>query len=171
MATLPEFLEPLAAFQQRVAFANLAGDLLVPYGTAALDARALQRPGVADPLTDWGFQRGTRDTGPGAAPGPRARPWNGPHVFDTRRDGDGGTTALRRGPVEARMADSLNALGWRRVGVRFPSTVAVPLAHQKLVAFQRDRWRRLAVGWIEGTAVGAKVMQRAAEVLLAEPGR
>jgi hypothetical protein len=153
------FARPLGAFARRIAFANVAGDFMVPFGTAAIDARRDDWPGFAD--------------GPGVASGygaPASAARRGPILFDVDVPpaSSAAADAAAAWSHEERMAASLNELSWRKVGVRFDSTSGprLPLAHNKLAALRREGWRRALLERIEGTSEGAAVMEHAADLLL-----
>ena len=168
--------EALRAFGRRRLYANLRGDFMVPFGTAALEsawgagvgdgrraeelARLLLRPtggqrageGAAAAGVDEAALSGRAD---GLAlvrqPGEGLLGPDGPEEW---ADGGGGP--------EDRMATELRSAGWSRVAVSFRSaTTALPMAHNKLPALKRDGWRA-AIALIEGADDGTPVMQHAA---------
>ena len=119
-----ESIQALRAFERRVLLANTVGDFMVPFGTAAIDATFESRPGFA------------------SAPAHARRPglpariaFDLPAVHaDTAPACDAQSSAAS---FEQRAAAALNALGWRKVGVRFETVSILPLAHNKLCALTR----------------------------------
>lgn len=160
----------LGAFQRRRAYANLKGDFMVPFGTAAFETAAAS-------AATWTF--GFRDShlahNFARAPGVR---FVDESVLSGSRDGiavvkedspaglDVRLSQVVAETREGRMAASINALGWSKVGVIFRSAGRLsPLAHNRLPALRRDGWRR-GIDALEQVHQGRPVMLHAAQYLL-----
>lgn len=147
------FLEPLRAFRARRAYGTARGDFMVPVASAlftALPPAALARQG--ERLEDRDAPAG------GAAYLVRAAAY------------DGSRAALPAD--ERRLAEGLDAVGFDRVLVEFPSAgpLGAPLAHNKLVALERPPAdpRATLLRGVEGTDVGRPVMDGLARWLLGQ---
>mmetsp|Transcript_5311 Transcript_5311/g.12909 ORF Transcript_5311/g.12909 Transcript_5311/m.12909 type:complete len:457 (+) Transcript_5311:252-1622(+) len=118
------FLEALRVFEQRVLYANCQHDLMVPYGTAALDTTMRK-------VVDNAFA-----------------PPKGAVVIDEKHDEQGCRVwyEISESPAleteanqseEEQMAESLRSVSWRTVGVDFQ--VPIPLiAHNRIIAMMRN---------------------------------
>lgn len=114
-ADLP-FLPALAAFDRRVCYANAVNDFLVAYQTASITPAKRSAPRVDLPR--------------GAPPQVIQVLDRPPQPLDAAEVGRDGLAWQRR------MAAGLATLTWREVTVAFPGVL--PLAHNKIVALQRD---------------------------------
>mmetsp|Transcript_60500 Transcript_60500/g.140922 ORF Transcript_60500/g.140922 Transcript_60500/m.140922 type:complete len:174 (-) Transcript_60500:29-550(-) len=145
-------------------YANLWGDFMVPFGTAALEpswgagffdesaANAfLKRPDV-QVLDSCALRRGC----------------NG--LAAVRRvESCRGGTVQQRAEDEKAMAASLDACGWSKYAVTFRSTGTwFPMAHNKIAALRREGWRRWAFSWLEGTSDGDSLMGHIADAVLSD---
>lgn len=173
------FGEALGVFSRRRCYANLRGDFMVPFGSAAIEtapwgwgvddeqhARAFaSRAGVA--FTDDAVVDGRKD-GIGVVCEARAEAMRLPRRrrqsewIDDEND-DGGES----GGLEELMRSGLHAHGWSKVGIGFASATATsPLAHNRLVALRREAgWRQGFGEWVERTQEGAFVMADCAEYI------
>ena len=119
MAVDDAYTRPLSLFAARRAYANVAGDFLVPLATAAFiptaEARPELAPAPAGAPDGVGRIAGQLTTASATCAGPAAAP----------RDSAGDSTAM-----EVAMASSLDALGWTKVFVEFPGQI-VPLSHSE----------------------------------------
>eukprot|EP00933_Yihiella_yeosuensis_P068822 TRINITY_DN747_c1_g1_i3.p1 TRINITY_DN747_c1_g1~~TRINITY_DN747_c1_g1_i3.p1 ORF type:complete len:436 (+),score=115.25 TRINITY_DN747_c1_g1_i3:187-1308(+) len=169
------FLSALSAFKDRSLYANLWGDFMVPFGTAAfepswgsgfqdeamiedfvkrsgatvLDESVLQRrqDGVAAQV----------DTGSAPAVG------GGAPAATSATSGNG--------DAEIEMAKCLSACGWKKFAVGFANASTLfPMAHNKIAALSRDGWRKAAFSWIEGAEDGCKLMLHIANYITASVG-
>mmetsp|Transcript_17839 Transcript_17839/g.43097 ORF Transcript_17839/g.43097 Transcript_17839/m.43097 type:complete len:456 (+) Transcript_17839:171-1538(+) len=156
MAISPLFLQGVRTFKRRRAYANLEGDFLVPFGTAAFHV-VPNRPG-------WGLLEGSLSNAfvQNASPLNRAgsspiecemvlppRDFPAPPVIDS---------------AAARMAASLDACGWSKIGVRFRGPF--PLSHNKMVALEGGGLFRDPVRWI--WVEGRGVMDSLAEYIVSD---
>ena len=177
------FGEALAAFGRRRCYANLRGDFMVPFGSAAIEtgpwgcgirdaqhARAFARSAgvrysdeaVLDGMRDGiAVIRETRPVAPGRMRSPRRRrqsEWIDDDDFDP-------SWARTAGPEDS-MRTGLHAHGWSKVAVSFHSaTTLSPLAHNRLVALRRDGWKQAISESLERTQEGTFVMTDCAEWL------
>lgn len=166
-------LTALRAFRRRRLYANLKGDFMVPFGTAAfeLDAGGAGRwgAGVGDAwrMAAWAEACefcdsavlageasgicGVRDVAP--------RP---PSASEEEAAGGGAADGW-----EEAMRAGLEGCGWSKVGCAWASAgTATPVAHNKLPALRRpDGWRR-GFEAIEGAHEGRPIMAHAAAYIL-----
>jgi hypothetical protein len=154
VSTEPPFLEALAAFQRRVAYANAENDFLVAYETAAL------RTSAAAAAVAAAQQRQ-------AAAAAAARAAGSAHILYTVTHA--ATPAAPASPtssdalaLQRAMAAGLGTLAWTETAVRFPGVM--PLAHNKIVALRRAGDPLLT--WL--AADGAPVVAHTAAALLAD---
>mmetsp|Transcript_50955 Transcript_50955/g.159787 ORF Transcript_50955/g.159787 Transcript_50955/m.159787 type:complete len:382 (+) Transcript_50955:49-1194(+) len=167
------FLAALRSFRRRALYANLWGDFMVPFGTAAIEPSwgpgfsdeqnvesFLARPGV-EVLSQPVLQRD--------ADGLAAR-LQAP-AADANREAEGEAAAGDGSSAEAAMATSLEACGWSKFAVAFRGTGTwFPMAHNKIAALRREGWRRYAFSWLEGTEDGDELMGHMADYILASAG-
>lgn len=153
----------LRCFQQRRLYANLVGDFMVPFGTAAIEVGGWSA-GVGDAALSTRFtQRDDVSFRDASVCEGRA---DGVAVICEQAgfDSDGGDRDL---VIEERMRRGLSSVSWSKcaVGFRGVSTL-LPMAHNKLPALRRDGWRR-AFEFVEQAHEGAGVMQHCAEFIVA----
>jgi len=148
------FVDALASFERRCAYANAVNDFLVAFETASIDpdatrtmrkkrSREASNPASANIIDAGGF---------GAAAGPTGSfpfPFTGaPRIADERdhiptdpasheRSLSGSGSDAGDGlALQRKMAAGLQTLSWHHVDVEFPGYL--PLAHNKICALQRD---------------------------------
>lgn len=151
----------LKAFRRRRLYANIKGDFLVPFGTAAIEGGR------------WG-----------------AGVYDARHADDFLQPADGlvfveprvwagevdGIAAVREagvsdaggggGPVQEAMVAGLNTCSWSKVAVSFRgASTALPVAHNRLPALRRDGWRK-AFSVLEKTHLGVPIMSDVARYVL-----
>ena len=160
----------LRAFRRRRAYANLCGDFMVPFGTAAMMGTPWGA-GAADERYAAAFEasRTTALTFPGGRgfvdEGDAPSPDGGRRGADAANVPWEGATRL---PWEERMRLGLRAASWSRVSIRFDDVgTFAPLAHNRLPCVRRRGWRR-AFEWVEQAHKGAPVVEHAARYLLAD---
>lgn len=155
-----DFVEALAAFRTRCAYANATNDFLVAYETASLDpdaAEALRRRKSGMPHeaknnnNGWGDSSDGKSSHGGWAGGVGGFSGSA-RIVDERRvkaeskDGflkasSSKTSSGDSQRVQRVIAAGLRTLEWYHVDVEFPGVA--PLAHNKICALQRDpvtRW-------------------------------
>mmetsp|Transcript_56761 Transcript_56761/g.130342 ORF Transcript_56761/g.130342 Transcript_56761/m.130342 type:complete len:374 (-) Transcript_56761:188-1309(-) len=156
------FARALSAFRRRRLYANLVGDFMVPFGTAAIEADAWGA-GIGDERAAKQFIHRpcsvTVDTG----------------ILGGRGSGVGmlldvapssSIATPQNGDLEGVMAVQLNSCGWTKVVCRFQgASTWMPMAHNKLAALRREGWRRV-FEWIEQAHEGAPVMQHLANFII-----
>ncbi|CAK0839607.1 unnamed protein product [Prorocentrum cordatum] len=157
----------LRAFRRRGLYANLWGDFMVPFGTAAIE------PAWGAGLADEGRARGFAERG-GAEPVAEA--------MQRRRDGVAVRLRAAR-PVapaspqpagaeeqeEVSMARELEACGWDKFAVAFSETGSLfPMAHNKIAALSREGWRQILFSWLERTWQGEELMDDIASYVLGD---
>ena len=133
----------LRRFRKRRLYANLVGDFMVPFGTAAIEGgeygagigdgrlarRFVNRPDAS--YRDESVCKGEA---------------SGVGVICEQRATIAGGEA---GDYEEMMRSGLSTVSWEKVGVGFKgATTFTPLAHNKLPALRREGWRR-AFEWVE----------------------
>ena len=178
-----EFGAALGAFERRRCYANLRGDFMVPFGSAAMETKP------------WGWGVHDGDTSARALAGLRNHKgvalWER-DVIDGTRDGIGVILETKAGEQlrlprrrrqsewiddgkdgsiveEEIMRTGLHAHAWSKVAVGFASTSAAsPLAHNRLVALQRAGWKQGISRWVERAHEGAFVVRHCAEYLVAD---
>lgn len=152
----------LAAFRVRRLYANLVGDFMVPFGTAAIEtagwAAGVRDGALANEFTkrpsvqfrDDAVCRGAADGVAVVCEPPAEEPAR-------RGSGDDLEETMRRG---------LSSVQWSKVGVRFRNAnTLLPMAHNKLPALRRDGWRR-GFEWVEQAHEGEVVMEHAARFIV-----
>lgn len=158
------FVQALRLFGKRGLYANLWGDFMVPFGTAALEsswgagvddegsaAKFLKRTGIARVDLDVVHKRKNGI----------AAQLDSPSV--AKVTSDSAELAL-----EETMAESLNGCGWNKFAVGFRGTSTLfPFAHNKIAALHRSGWRRTAFAWLESTEDGLELMADIAKYILA----
>lgn len=161
----------LRAFRRRRLYANLRGDAMVPFGTAAIEGDGAWGAGCRDEALADAFARlrapvrfMDERVASGEADGVAV-------IAETLRlDADAAAaavqTALRqRTAFEAAMTTGLNSAGWSKVAVAFRSAGTwTPVAHNRLSSLRREGWRRVFER-VEQTALGEPIMAHAAEYL------
>ena len=160
--------------------ANLFGDFMVPFGTAAIESGEWAA-GIGDArLADAFTQRGD-----GSVVFRDERVCAGERdgiavILDAAADDDdtddrGGVAVC---PADAAIERALTTdfeeqmrrglagcdAPWQKVGVRFADTNLLPFAHNRLPALRRPGWRR-AFEWIEQAHKGRGVMQHCARYI------
>jgi len=151
----------LRAFRRRRLYANLIGDFMVPFGTAAIE-NGCWGAGIDDALhastflnrPDASFRdalvcSGKRD---GVAV-----------IFDNKELPD--TAREESSTFEEKMWRGLSSVPWSKVAVAFHGTTTFPFAHNKLPALRREGWRR-GFEWIEQAQEGEGVMEHVAQYIL-----
>jgi len=177
MATKPEFLNPLRAFEQRRLFANLNLDFMVPLGTAAF----LSDEEVANYRSLYSSQESgvvaTVHTEQQPLPSPQSQSQS--QIFhhsdsdkhqqqcsddaDTKKGECNVTTSsiLTKALLKEAMRAGLDSCGWQKVIVNFSGFI--PLAHNKIAALTKYTE---ALDRLLGFTEGRFVMDEAAEWLL-----
>lgn len=153
----------LRAFRRRRAYANLRGDFMVPFGTAAIETSGWGA-GVNDAARarDFEAREGVvfvdRRVADGAADGV-AIVCNAPAEHGPGLDGGGSEERMRRG---------LAACSWEKVACSFRSaSTLTPFGHNRLAALRREGWRR-AFEWVEQAHLGRPVIEHAARYVLGQ---
>ena len=163
----------LRAFRRRRCYACLAGDFMVPFGSAAFEAKPWAA-GIGDGKLVEAFTSREDAT--------HRRLYLNNAVCQGECDGvgiiidalppasDGADDD--RGEMEgpaAIMARGLAACGpWSKVGVRFQSaTTKLPMAHNRLAALRRPGWRR-AFEFIEQAHRGKPIMEHCAKFIASD---
>ena len=166
------YIRALRAFRQRRAYANVRGDFMVPFGTAAFEDPDVWGAGCFDASRVAEFAR--RGSGQIS--------FADPAVLDGSADGIGAIRDVpgrtdenmvapthndgREGREEARMRRELESCGWTKVGVSFRTAGTFsPVAHNRLAALRRAGWRRV-FAWIERAHEGRPVMEHCAQFLV-----
>eukprot|EP00929_Paragymnodinium_shiwhaense_P056598 TRINITY_DN2832_c2_g1_i1.p1 TRINITY_DN2832_c2_g1~~TRINITY_DN2832_c2_g1_i1.p1 ORF type:complete len:227 (-),score=17.51 TRINITY_DN2832_c2_g1_i1:1184-1864(-) len=153
------FMTSLGLFRRRALYANLWGDFMVPFGTAAIEpswgagiadeqsaARFLKQPGVTI-IDETVISR--------KSSGLAARK----DVPRTARSPDEPADQELDDQLEAVMGDQLDSLGWTKFAVGFNvAGTLFPMAHNKIAALRRQGWRKWAFSWLEGTSDGDDLM-------------
>ena len=157
----------LRSFQRRRLYANLRGDFMVPFGTAAIETGGWAA-GVGDGRLVARFAA-RRDV-----------VFRDVEVCGGRADGIGVVCEQRQERAEEgaegaeweeEMRAGLSAVAWDKVGVSFRAAgTLTPLAHNKLPALRREGWRR-AFEWVEQAQEGVPVMEDAARFVVGGRGR
>ena len=150
----------LRRFRKRRLYANLVGDFMVPFGTAAIEGgeygagigdgrlarRFVNRPDAS--YRDESVCKGEA---------------SGVGVICEQRATIAGGEA---GDYEEMMRSGLSTVSWEKVGVGFKgATTFTPLAHNKLPALRREGWRR-AFEWVEKAYEGTGVMEHCARFIV-----
>ena len=154
----------LRRFTRRRLYANLRGDFMVPFGTAAIEG-AGWAAGVGDATRAKYFYEGAPDLSfidqsvcTGAADGVAV-------VRECAAEGGSGDQA-GSAEMEELMRRGLSSVGWSKVAVAFRgATTLTPLAHNKLPALRRPGWRR-AFEWVEQAHEGRVVVEHAVRYIL-----
>ena len=163
----------LRAFRRRRCYACLAGDFMVPFGSAAFEAKPWAA-GIGDGKLVEAFTSLEDAT--------HRRLYLNDAVCQGECDGigiiiDALLPASERadddkeemeGPEDI-MARGLAACGpWSKVGVRFRSaTTRLPMAHNRLAALRRPGWRR-AFEFIEQAHRGQPIMEHCAQFIASD---
>lgn len=167
----------LRAFDRRRVYANLRGDAMVPFGTAAIEGG-----------DNWG--EGYRDESMARRFAELACRRGGACVDEAVLRGDVDGIAVvaeyveqpaheldppsKRAPgrpgsvprMTADMSARLNAAGWSKVAVSFRSaSTPMPLAHNRIAALRREGWRQL-FEMVERTGQGRPIMDHAAAYIV-----
>eukprot|EP00445_Apocalathium_hangoei_P063440 CAMPEP_0204109966 /NCGR_PEP_ID=MMETSP0361-20130328/1611_1 /ASSEMBLY_ACC=CAM_ASM_000343 /TAXON_ID=268821 /ORGANISM="Scrippsiella Hangoei, Strain SHTV-5" /LENGTH=494 /DNA_ID=CAMNT_0051059813 /DNA_START=87 /DNA_END=1567 /DNA_ORIENTATION=+ len=167
------FLEPLRAFNRRGLYANLWGDFMVPFGTAAFEpswgSGLLDEQSVSTLLRRPGIEVVDREVLERKSDGIALR-WD---VAASASDA-ASVRAMddddREAAQEVEMAANLERCGWSKFAVGFRSTgTFFPMAHNKLAAVERSGWRKWAFSWLEGTTDGDSLMGEIAAYILDSP--
>ena len=168
-----DFGAALRAFRRRRLYANVRGDFMVPFGTAALETgdwaagvndgalakTYLDRPGASfrDDLVCRGLEDGVAAVWEGDAAPPPPSP---PPPLE-------GPAEAEEVTYEERMRCGLEQCGpWSKAAVAFrTATTLTPFAHNRLVALRREGWRR-GFEFIEQAHVGERVCAHCAQYIL-----
>ena len=160
--------QALSAFSHRRLYANLVGDFMVPFGTAAIEAGDWGS-GVNDATLAsafWGRSEGVRFRNEAVCRGTAS---GVAVVIDQRAKEDIVTVPMRADGAdvyEERMRLGLSSVSWSKVGVAFVgATTLLPMAHNRLPALRREGWRR-ALEYVEQANQGVDVMEHAAQYIL-----
>mmetsp|Transcript_8450 Transcript_8450/g.11000 ORF Transcript_8450/g.11000 Transcript_8450/m.11000 type:complete len:480 (-) Transcript_8450:331-1770(-) len=170
MASTPEFLGPLLQFQRRRAYANVKGDFMVPFGTAAFaptggsfDEIVLpSNPSQQRSLNLVPFKR----RGNFAPFGRRQKEkiiweYRTKRSFDYKRQvPEVGDIGRKGRNLEVVMAENLDSCGWSKVGVDFGGLL--PFSHNMICALSRNQMTTKIF------KTGQPVMDHAAEYILSE---
>ena len=144
------FVDALASFERRCAYANAVNDFLVAFETASIDpdatrtmrekrSREASSPASANIIDAGGFGAAAGSTGGFQFPftgAPRIADERDhiptdPGLYERSFSGAADGLALQR-----KMTAGLQTLSWHHVDVEFPGYL--PLAHNKICALQRD---------------------------------
>jgi hypothetical protein len=164
----------LRAFGRRRAYANIRGDFMVPFGTAAMEDAKLWGPGYADARRAADFLERPGTTFRDAAVLANQRdgvavvlsPPSGTREEALSKTAAAVAAATATLTLEEQMQRGLSSAGWSKAAVSFRgATTFAPTAHNKLVALRRDGLRR-ALDWVEQSHAGEGVMEHVARYLL-----
>ena len=161
----------LRAFERRRLYANLKGDFMVPFGTAAIET-GRWGAGIRDEQLASDFY----STGRAGIDFVDRRVCDGDEdgiavvcevpAEHARGDELADATPPDDATLEEAMRRGLSACSWSKVAVSFRgATTASPLAHNRLPALRREGWRR-PLQWVEQPQLGDPIMTHAARYIL-----
>jgi hypothetical protein len=151
------FMQALASFKLRVAFANKSGDMLVPMETAAFIDGEIGHTAISESLASVSpFIKHVLETQPAAAlvatsiststststSAPTSVALAQVQLEAQSQPSQTQVTvpATQGYELEARMRDRLNQLGWTKILVEFPASCSfgLPLTHNMISAIERN---------------------------------